>query len=300
MRTLTGKAITKFYKEFPFMETVLDSESAQDPEDFKLKVQVSVANPECLYIIPRFCLPPHWIGNSDEKYVGRYYPTAYAFDSNNREVNRLRWNYDHRDHFFKEVITGQDTETIVLVMKYLWSHYVKDWMEKGLSTYVGKFSHSEYEIFIYKKPTQGFVKLVEESDLTKNVPIRDLLSICLAGDRGQKEAKATMEALEALVDRFEKGIGVSLWKRINRSRSRGMSGVFGKTELKTFTTAGRIMLSNWSGIEQITFVGDESDYTRTGLQSINCSVNKARFIIEQVITNWDPSKLLADDQVGIC
>lgn len=292
MRTLTVKEIAKFYKQFPFMEVILDRESAEDTEHFRVKVQVSVADAESLYTIPRFCLPPHWIGTGDGKYVGRVRPTAYAFNNNGVLLNSIVWNYDHIDHFLKEVIMGiNDVKTVVLVRKYILWHNVEDWLEKGLDTYVGAFSHHEYQTIIFKKPKQGFVKLMEESDLTKNVPINDLLSISMAGHRKQNEATVATAELYALVDEFEKSIGVSLWERINSSKSSGMLGVFGKTELRTFATAGRIMLSFWLGKNQITFVGDESDYTRTGLQSMNCSVDKAKFIVREVITNWQPMKL---------
>jgi len=146
---------------------------------------------------------------------------------------------------------------VVLVRKYdLW-HNVEDWLEKGLDTYVGAYSHHEYETFIFKEPKQGFGQLIVESELTKNVPINDLLSMSMAGYRNQNEATVATKALEALVDKFEKSIGVSLWKQVNKCKRSGMSGVFGKTELRTFATAGRIMFSFWSGKDQITFGGDE-------------------------------------------
>jgi len=299
MRTLTVKEIAKYYKEFPFLETVLDRESViEQPKRFQLKVHVSVADAESLYTIPQFCLPPHWIGTGDGKYVGRVRPIAYAFNSKGELVNSLEWNYDHLDHFLKEVIAGKDIKTVVLVRKYMWWHEIEDYFKKGLDTNVGAYSHREYETFIFKEPKQGFAKLIEESDLTRNVPINDLLSISMAGYRKQNEATVATKALEALVDKFEKSIGVSLWKQINKCKHSGMSGVFGKTELRTFATAGRIMFSFWSGKDQITFVGDESDYTRTGLQSMNCSVDMAKFIVQQVIDNWEASKLQTNDKIS--
>jgi hypothetical protein len=299
MRTLTGKAIEKFYKEFPFMETIIDRESAEDTEHFKIKLQVSVADAESLYTIPKFCLPPHWIGTHNGKYVGRVRPLAYAFDSGGRLLETLEWNYDHPSHFLKDVVTNESTDVVVLARKYSWWHEIEDWFEQGLDTYVGKYSHREYQIFVFKKTEQGFAKLIEESDLTKNVPINDLISISLAGHRAENEATRAIEVLEALVDEFENSIGIDLWKQVNECSRSGMSGTFGKTELRTFASAGRIMLSFWVGKNQITFVGDESDYTRTGLQSMNCSVDMAKLIVQEVIDNWPTSKLEPDNQVNM-
>jgi hypothetical protein len=299
MRTLTVKEIAKYYREFPFMETVLDREAAQDPKHFRLKVQVSVADAKSLFIIPRYCLHPNWIGNDDGKYIGHVHPVAYAFNSKNERINSLVWNCDYRDHFLKEVIKGKDIRTVVLVRIYDWWHEIEDWFKKGHDTYVGAYSHHEWQIFIFKEPKQGFGQLIVESDLTKNVPINDLLSISMAGCRKQNEATVAIKALEALVDKFEKSIGFSLWKRVSECKHSGMSGIFGRTELRTFVTAGRIMLSFWSGKDQITFVGVESDYTRTGLQSMNCTVDMAKFIVQQVIDNWEASKLQSDDNTSI-
>jgi hypothetical protein len=299
MRTLTVKEIAKYYKEFPFLEEIVDRESAQDTKNFKIKVQVSVADAESMYIIPRFCLAPNWIGSKDDKYIGRIRPIAFAFNSKGELVYSLEWNYDHAYNFLKEVIAGKDVKTVVLVRKYMWWYEVKDWYKKGLETNRGTYSHREYQIFIFKEPKQGFEKLIENSNFSKNVPITDLIHVSLAGSHKDNEASAAMKELEALVDKFEKGIGASLWKQVNECGHSGMSGVFGKTELRTFATAGRIMFSFWSGKDQITFVGDESDYTRTGLQSMNCSVDMAKFIVQEVIDNWEASKLQANDKISI-
>lgn len=299
MRTLTVKEVVKFYKEFPFMETIVDRESAQDPEHLKLKVQVSVADAESLYIIPRFCLSPHWVGNSDGKFVGRFRPIAHAFDNEGVLLNILTWDYEHPCPFLKEVITDKNTKTVVLAIKYMWWHEIEDWVSKGLDTFMGKYSHREYVVFIFKEPKQGFAKLIEDSDLSRNVPITDLLSISMAGHRKQNEATVATKALEALVNKFEKCVGANLWEQVKKCQHSGMSGVFGNTELMTFITAGRIMLSFYAGKDQITFVGDESDYTRTGLQSMNCSVDTATFLVQKVIDNWQNSKLQINDNISI-
>jgi len=298
MRTLKAKEIAKYYREFPFLEAILDQESARMVKQFRLSVLVSVADAESLFIIPRFCLPPHWIGSQDGKYVGRVQPIVYAFDDANKVVKSMAWGYNRKDSFLKEVITGASVKTVALVRKYTWFLEVKDWLARGLDTYVGAFSHHEYQTIIFKKPQQGFSKLIQESDLTKNVPINDLLAIGMAGYRQENEATRAMKELESLVDKFERSIAPRVWAKVNKCKRAGMSGVFGKTELRTFATAGRIMFSFWSGKDQITFVGDESDYTRTGLQSMNCTVDMAKFIVQQVIDNWEASKLQAKDKIS--
>lgn len=281
------------------METIIDRESVEDTYYSPMQMKVQVADAECLYTIPRFYLPPHWIGTHDGKYIGRVRPLAYAFDSDGRLLETLEWNYDQPNHFLKDVVTNESTDVIVLAKKYTWWYEIEDWFEQGLNTYVGKYSHREHQIFIFKKPEQGFAELIEKSDLTKNVPINDLIGISLTSHRAENEATRTIEVLKTLVDEFEHSIGVELWKQVNECSRSSMSGTFSKTELQTFASAGQIMLSFWVGKNQITFVGDESDYTRTRLQSMNCSVDMAKFIVREVIDNWLTSKLEPDNKVSM-
>src|SRR3989344_2478500 len=208
MRTLKAREIDKYYREFPFLEAILDPKLAKTTKQFRLSVQVSVADAESLFIIPRFCLPPHWIGSQDGKYVGRVQPIAYAFDGANKVVKSIVWGYDQKDSFLKEVIAGESVKMVALIRKYTWFLEVRDWLARGLDTYVGAFSHHEYQTIIYKEPQQGFTKLIKDSDLTKNVPINDLLAISMAGYRQENEATVVTKVLEALVDMFEKSIGV--------------------------------------------------------------------------------------------
>lgn len=301
MRTLTVKEIVKIAKEFPFLHQIIDLESAaDDPKRLVLKVQVSVADGETLYTKPRFCLDPNWIGTDDNKYVGHLTPIAYVINQDDFAFRHLEWGYENSDSFLKELVRdGSGVKVVVLIMKYKWWHNIEDWFEKGLETYVGEYSHREYEIYIFKQPNQGMSKLIEESNLAKNVRITDLLSVSMAGHRQQNEASVAVKELTDLVDRFERTIGAELWQVVNECVESGMSGVFGKTELRTFTTAGRIMLSFWRGPEQITFVGDESDYTRTGLQSMNCTVDTAKRLVQDVIDNWQKVKLQPNENISI-
>jgi hypothetical protein len=86
----------------------------------------------------------------------------------------------------------------------------------------------------------------------------------------------------------------------NRSKSRGMSGIFSLTHLRGFTTAGRIMLTfariSNEGIDtnSVSFVGDESDEYgfRFGTQSVYAPLEIASSMIRDVVDNWpsDPKE----------
>lgn len=301
MRTLTAHEIEKFTRQFPFLGDVVDLESiTRAPKYFVLKAQVSVADGETLFTIPKFCHAPHWIGSQDDKYVGRVYPVAYAIDREGRIWRTLKWDYDIPCSFIKEVIgEGQEVKTVVLVRKYLWWHNVKDWLKKGYSTCVGGWSHHEYQVYICKQPKQGFFQLVQESNLAKNVRITDLISVSLAYAHDNREASAAIIELNQLLSRFVEKVGPELWQWVGQFESRGMSGMFGSTMLMAYTIAGRIMISFWCGTEQITFVGDDQRPDRTGLQSMCCTVETAKRIIQDVIDNWQKDNLQPDKEVSM-
>ncbi len=300
VRTLTGKSIVKLVKQFPFLGSVVDLESViTQPEHFILKAHVSVANSECLYQIPNFCLEPHWIGSLDDKYIGHKEPSAFAIGADNQIVNSTVWNYDQKGHFLKRVIDYRDdVKCVVLVVKYIWWHNISDWLDKKLDIPVGEFSHHEYLVFIYKSPEQGFLKLLLDSQLYSNVRINDLLSIGMAAIDEWLEPAQTIRELEALVDKFEKSVGQKLWRIVNECKTHGMSSTFGKTDLLVYAIAGRIMLTFRSRTDDdFTVVGDESDYTRTGLQSMHCTVDSAKRMVNEVIDNWELGLFKPDDNV---
>ncbi len=90
-----------------------------------------------------------------------------------------------------------------------------------------------------------------------------------------------------------------LWKITNECRTSGMSGQFGETQLRTFDSAGRIMLTFVRkregyphGEESITFIADGSDESgiRTGVQSCYTELDGALSMINEVIKNWPSTK----------
>lgn len=302
MRTLSVRQMLKFYKEFPFLETVLDQEVALDTKHMKLKVHVQVMDAASLYKIPRYCLSPNYINyirTIDGKlFVGQNRPMAYAFNNQGIMLKSFEWNYNQKDRFLKEVIT-RETKTVVLVNRYTWWRMIEDWLKKGFHTCVGDYSHHEYEIIIFKEPKEGFANLMETSCLYSNVPINDLLPIGMAAYHGQTEASMAEMALQTLVMDFKTKIGADVWKRINEVQERRMFGVFGQTELRTFICAERIMLSFRLDKDQITFVGDKKNHRNVGLQSLNGSVDMAKRMINQVIENWNPETLVVNENISM-
>lgn len=107
-------------------------------------------------------------------------------------------------------------------------------------------------------------------------------------------------------------------EQIDASRSSGMSGTFGKVELRTFVSAGRILMTFACKVgvlaskeETITFIGEEGEKQgkRFGIQSVHTNLVNALQMIDAVIYHWPKSgsedyvykrKMLLTDNQNVC
>lgn len=92
---------------------------------------------------------------------------------------------------------------------------------------------------------------------------------------------------------------------IAKSSSRGMSGRFGDTSLRSYVIAGRLMLTFSRGVgndeNSVSFVTDDEDLLgiEGGLQSCFASLPEALAMIQDVITNWEASKSSFGDDKAV-
>lgn len=80
--------------------------------------------------------------------------------------------------------------------------------------------------------------------------------------------------------------GAGLWDRIRESSQKGMSGIFGSVELRTYCIIGRIMLTFAEEPCWITYIADESAVDRIGLQAALSSADTAVRLMQTVIDLW--------------
>lgn len=301
MRTLKPDEISKFIDEFPFLSTILDTDTfITDPQHYQLKIHVEVADAETIFSRPDFTMPPHYNGTRDNKYIGHSYPSCFAVNPDNYVYNTIDWSYGWYSHFLKSVlIPYQPTKALVFLRVNDWWEYISDYSERKLDTSVGPWSHKEFLVTIFKAPKQGFQKLLQTANLSRNVRITDLMSVGMAAYYGNPEAIAAQALLKDAVKRFTQKVAKPLWKKLDASDNRGFKGIFGSTELLTYSIAGRVMLTFNSGKDQITLVGDDSNYRRTGLQSMDGTVDSALYIINSLINHWDLSLLEPDHTISM-
>jgi hypothetical protein len=302
LSTLSKTKVDVLQKEFPFLREIIPvDEFLSGKGKINLvfsEISVTVADSRALYFIPRSYWHEYSICSHDNKHIGSSLMRAYSIDANNQIIDSWEWNYEGQDAFFGILLSKPErpVKKLVLVDSYKWYEHIADYYERGLTTNVGKFSHLEYAVTVFKEPKQSFNQLKSESDLTSNVRIDDLLSISMAA-RLNTDAKKATDEIDKIKAEFKNRIGQSMWKHISASKSSGMKGQFGNTELLTLCSAGRVMLTFNRGKDNFTLVGDESDWKRTGVQSMHCTVIEAKEMVSEVIENWSPSKLLDDKKV---
>ena len=272
-------------------------------ETGKLKVlfggiDVEVADPGLLFQIPRANRHDYSICSHDNRYIGSSSARAYSIDFDKKVVGEWEWDFKGQAAFLGDLITKsvRPVKALVLIKKYKWNNYISDSFELGLSSPVGDFSHYEYWVNIFKEPKIGFEKMLAQSNLSSNVRIDDLLSLYLYSDDNLVAKNASQE-VEKARNLFVECLGNKVWRKIKSTKYSSLSGQFGKTELLTFCTAGRVMLTFRSEKDNFTLVGDESDWKRTGTQSMHCTVDKAKEMVGEVVENWSENKLTKSDDI---
>ncbi len=106
--------------------------------------------------------------------------------------------------------------------------------------------------------------------------------------------KAQFHVVQQTFDKFARRVyRKGLYEIIDDCKSRGMSGKFGETELRSFIIAGRVMFTfaRKNGEENelsVSFIGEDGDkfLWSAGLQSVHADFKTSLDMIEDVIKNW--------------
>jgi hypothetical protein len=137
--------------------------------------------------------------------------------------------------------------------------------------------------------------------------LRDVMENQWIENKIEKYCNAQYLVLQQVFDKFlrlvyRRGMG----KMIDKSADRGMSGTFGKTHLRTYVLAGRVMFTFarivdeskpssyekegklYSNEHSVSFVGEDGDplCLGAGIQSIYADFRTALDMIEDVTTSW--------------
>lgn len=293
MHTINQKEAGKYLREFPFLKEMIPIvKLSQGMRIAEIRIKVSVADAESLYIAPDFILPPHWWSGPDPSMVCRVMPHIYAVTPSGVRVKS--WDYDHQNFFSKEILgDGVDVSAMVTVVVFAWYHY-HGWKVDNSND---AFSHYEYAVHVYKPPKIGFARLLEETDLMKNVRLSDIGKLTSLELAGNAEAIKVQKALDNLRNLIRDSIGVELWEKTRNFKHGGMSGVFGRTTLMSFTSGGRTSITLKRDNSEISFIADEEHVREMGVESVGSTFSMARTMVLDVVTHWDPDFLGPDEEV---
>jgi len=178
-----------------------------------------------------------------------------------------------------------------------WHKQIKDYYMHGLESSLGEFVDREIHFIVYRAPTNGFGRLLNDSDPSLNVRlnIHDIMTAMCRQDDTYKEALRQIDEFKNrfIAEVYARGMQAA----IIDCDKRGMSGIYGETEIMTYVMAGSIMLTFKRGDDDVTFIGaDDKNDTSLGLQSIDATLPAAREMIEQVIREWGESAKAALDR----
>lgn len=167
-----------------------------------------------------------------------------------------------------------------------------DWYQEIGDKVLGKYLKSELNVTVCKSSRHGWQYDLGKADILRNVTLTDLVGLALCSERGDKEAGKAIRALEDVAKRFRNEVyqrGMS--STIVSSSYHGMSLEIGPVKILIYDIAGRVMVTLWEGEANITFIADESDDSRFGLQSVSATLLTVQRMVETIIASWKGSAM---------
>ena len=302
MSTLNRRQIRKFQNEFPFLDDVFDRISSNR---FKLEknvtqIVVSKADASSLYSVPVTYLAPQLAVFDGNGFIGHAYSYAYAINSLSKIVDSMVWGENCKNFFLKDVLNwcAETTEYLVRITSKQCFKYIRNYFESGLESPAGPFSHWDNLVIVYKKPDVGFANYLHNLNLSSNVPINNINQLVLQGEI-YTEAKDTLHELSSLVSLFSRKVGMNLWRKITSGKNGCFSGNFGNTKVMTTDSMAKIIITLESNSGFLNFCGSDSEYTGLNLYTMNCDVDSAKRMVNDVVDNWDPNKLVNNRSISI-
>lgn len=137
------------------------------------------------------------------------------------------------------------------------------------------------------------------------------LATVLSGERWlRSKLEAYFNAQQACIDQAWEGfvrVGYrQLMPRIKKEKHRGNKGEFGATTLMTYAMAGRVMFTfqrdkSKDGGPSMTYVADDSDMhgERSGSNATTTPYAECVAMINEVSDNWDMTKMIQDNKIGM-
>ncbi len=172
-------------------------------------------------------------------------------------------------------------KAIVIKTTYSW------YKDSEYTDNLGEIQHEDTYITIYMVPKVGLEKIIEESDVAKNVTLHSYAVMNAISQQDSTYNSVTHE-LNNLTNQFVFGIYVKgLQTTIDTCKQRAMSGKFNDIALRSFVSAGIVMMTICGPKAQITFICvDGKDDPLMGVQSYEGKLPDIVELVESLIQSW--------------
>ncbi|MFA6407532.1 MAG: hypothetical protein WCV80_02390, partial [Candidatus Paceibacterota bacterium] len=264
---LTESQIAEFVKHYPPLEAllVLDDHRALKEEVPRLvAIRIARIDETLLYFHGSHIDGERsYLSQKGDALAGKRLERIFVYGADNKIIGSTSGKErgsDGKSFVRVKDIIGKDPNLvryIIVLSRTAW--YAHDKSHVGFERF-GKLESVEKEVVIYRTPSKmkgGIARIIERARLDENVILstHDLTEGLV---RDEQEFKEVSETLNILAKRFVDGVyNKGLRSRIDKSKSKGMSGMFGSVKMLSYTMAGRVMLTLSRGDIQITFIAAE-------------------------------------------
>ncbi|MFA6365261.1 MAG: hypothetical protein WCW78_02570, partial [Candidatus Paceibacterota bacterium] len=264
---LNDSQIAEFVKHYPPLEALLvsdDHQALKEEVPRLIAIRIARIDETLLYFHGDYVDGERsYLSQKEDTLAGKRLERIFVYGTNNEIIGSTSGKergVDGKSFVRVKDIIGKDpnlVQYIIVLSRTVWYAHNKE--NVGFERF-GKLESVEKEVVIYRMPSKmkgGIARIIERARLDENVILStgDLTEGLILNEPEFKEVSV---ALNALAKHFVDAVyNMGLRSRIDKSKSKGMSGMFGSVKMLSYTMAGRVMLTLSRGDIQITFIAAE-------------------------------------------
>ncbi|MDB5264558.1 MAG: hypothetical protein JWN64_129 [Parcubacteria group bacterium] len=286
----TPERIEVLIRQFPFLRQFVDEWNGYG-ENHRLHIHVDRMDERLMFYKPEVLAMnsgSYWTRMEGDAVAGYSKANAYVIMNNDLYNTHSCWTWDEREVYTVRSMLMPYTHRLdnvaylVQVQDTFWHALVQ---ASGLSPF-GELRSAERRITVHRPPQQrkgGLKGLYESASFDRHAQLstRQFIDGVI---KNQPEYIGVSGQIDRLIEQFVSvAYNQGLRSRIDRSQSRGMSGMFGDVKLMTYVMAGRVMLTFNRKKTSVSLLASEDGAPCMGLQSLSGTFPEVRDVIQTVI-----------------
>lgn len=318
MPTVTSKKNQALLKQYPFLQEIFDQATAQFSDvETTLRVVVKRADANMLYMTgdnswdERRSIRSADHPDMQGKRLECFYPVNTAGelgerrhwdDGQSAEAYFVRNALNQRIYDWRDTHRGEDPREVIEYVAWV---TLEHWYNDGDHYVIGaeRPDKREIQITLYRKPKQGWKRLIAYSDVSGNVHLSGE-SLLPGIGYNDPHYKLLSSKAQSMAMRFELEVAdQGLSALIDTSQKRGMSGALGTVTVRSLVFAGRVMITLERGHVSFTVAGvDDFNDMRLGAHTICGTLDEVGAMIADAAKFWqtldesERSKVYQDDE----